>query len=292
MFGARTPRVCAFCGGRLPTSTFKNESHALPAGLGNRDLLSFEECDQCNTAYSIAENELVRMLEPQRMLSRGRRRRGESAPKMRGSDGDSYVTWDPETGRMRIFVSGDKSASFQVNEEKKTATLSVIRPAYNPLQALRSLLRSAWMICGTEFRQRHPELLEMVRNGVPLPSQYGEFSIGGEQARVGRMRVYEKQTAIPGADVVLQFSYGNTTLVFEVPSPGGGYPPSLLPPIDVLGDEQLERSGQLRRITVDEPQSADVFSASFTFERRVEGEVATDDPPSRSEGREAIEPIS
>jgi hypothetical protein len=47
--------VCTFCGGAFPTVTFRNDSHAFPAALGNRDLLSNEECDGCNALYASSD---------------------------------------------------------------------------------------------------------------------------------------------------------------------------------------------------------------------------------------------
>lgn len=42
-------RLCRFCGRQKPDVTFKKVAHAVPEFLGNRDILSMNECDACNT---------------------------------------------------------------------------------------------------------------------------------------------------------------------------------------------------------------------------------------------------
>jgi len=46
--GQRTPRKCRFCGRDETMATFRSDAHIIPAAFGNRSLLSYEECDDCN----------------------------------------------------------------------------------------------------------------------------------------------------------------------------------------------------------------------------------------------------
>lgn len=43
-----TDRCCRFCGRGRPEVTFKSIAHAVPEFLGNRDIISLNECDECN----------------------------------------------------------------------------------------------------------------------------------------------------------------------------------------------------------------------------------------------------
>ncbi|WP_017732243.1 HNH endonuclease [Nafulsella turpanensis] len=48
----RTKRRCRFCNNSRSNTTFENKAHAIPEGLGNKKLILFEECDDCNKEFS------------------------------------------------------------------------------------------------------------------------------------------------------------------------------------------------------------------------------------------------
>ena len=45
-------RLCRFCGNGEPEVTFKNKVHAVSEFLGNRSIISKNECDNCNTYFA------------------------------------------------------------------------------------------------------------------------------------------------------------------------------------------------------------------------------------------------
>jgi hypothetical protein len=47
----RTKRRCRFCNHSHPKTTFVNKAHAIPEALGNKKLILFEECDNCNKEF-------------------------------------------------------------------------------------------------------------------------------------------------------------------------------------------------------------------------------------------------
>ena len=58
------------------TARFKNVSHAIPEALGNKRVISLEECDDCNSSYSAYEGELAKMLTVERVFAAARGKRG------------------------------------------------------------------------------------------------------------------------------------------------------------------------------------------------------------------------
>lgn len=54
----RKERTCRFCGLSYPDTTFKNKAHLIPFSLGNKRLLSYVECDECNSLFSKFENDI------------------------------------------------------------------------------------------------------------------------------------------------------------------------------------------------------------------------------------------
>jgi HNH endonuclease len=53
--GTKLPRVCRFCKRTNAEVTFKKYAHVLSQFLGNRNLLSYFECDECNELFGIYE---------------------------------------------------------------------------------------------------------------------------------------------------------------------------------------------------------------------------------------------
>lgn len=48
----KSKRVCRFCGKKGEEVTFNNKAHAISEALGNKTLLLFDECDNCNEKFS------------------------------------------------------------------------------------------------------------------------------------------------------------------------------------------------------------------------------------------------
>jgi HNH endonuclease len=50
----KSKRVCRFCGRKQPDVTFKNVAHAISESLGNKKIILYEECDECNARFGYA----------------------------------------------------------------------------------------------------------------------------------------------------------------------------------------------------------------------------------------------
>ncbi len=48
----KSQRVCRFCGKSIPEVSFKQKAHAISESLGNKGLICYEECDECNKRFS------------------------------------------------------------------------------------------------------------------------------------------------------------------------------------------------------------------------------------------------
>lgn len=62
-------RICKYCKRKMPDVTFKEKAHAIPEGLGNKVIISTEECDECNHRFSeTIENDIIKFLQIFRVL--------------------------------------------------------------------------------------------------------------------------------------------------------------------------------------------------------------------------------
>ena len=59
----KSKRVCRFCGKSIPEVSFQHKSHAISESLGNKGLVCYEECDDCNSRFNnTIEQDLINML--------------------------------------------------------------------------------------------------------------------------------------------------------------------------------------------------------------------------------------
>ena len=78
-------RFCRFCGKRRGEVPFKQTAHAVPVFLGNKSIISYNECDNCNRFISQQyEDHLAKYLRPALALSRVSGRNG--VPTYKNSD--------------------------------------------------------------------------------------------------------------------------------------------------------------------------------------------------------------
>lgn len=268
--GSRQKRICAFCGRGSPAVTLKKDSHAVPAGLGNRHIFSLEECDECNDTE--AENELLKMVEPQRVFSRIRKRQG--LPKLRMVGSESFIEGVADQNAITVSIkAGEANPSVSLRHTgPNSIEITHYRPPYRPISAIRSVLRSAWMVLPPEKRARHPAVLATARGeGLALPLEFFSFFLPGGTVPFVALRVYEKRTgSLPGADLIVSLMLSNTTLVWCSPR-GGKHEPSLLPPIVTLSPQFAPPTGTAFRCSADDTVRAENAKLSIHFDSKHDG---------------------
>lgn len=62
-------RVCRFCRQQEPAVTFRMDAHLMPDFMGNRNLLSYFECDSCNYLFAKYEDSFANYLGLSRTFS-------------------------------------------------------------------------------------------------------------------------------------------------------------------------------------------------------------------------------
>lgn len=63
----RNKRVCRFCGRSMPETTYVSDSHTISEALGNKNFITNDECDQCNSRFGQGdgiENDMLNMHAP------------------------------------------------------------------------------------------------------------------------------------------------------------------------------------------------------------------------------------
>jgi hypothetical protein len=140
-------RVCRFCGRGKPDVTFKSDAHAVPEFLGNKTLLSMNECDACNNLFAGQyETDLASWFGPLRTISQ---MRGKGIPtyKDREQDGDVRIEMGDDGLKISIV---DKDVEAALSKDGpfvlKLPAPTPTKP-YVPINAAKALIKVACSLC-------------------------------------------------------------------------------------------------------------------------------------------------
>jgi Protein of unknown function (DUF2934)/HNH endonuclease len=137
----REPRTCRYCGKGRPDVTFGQVAHAIPEFLGNRSVLSWDECDACNQFFSeTAEDNLAKLTLPNRNLLSISGKRG--VPSYKSPDQTVRSDFDAPSQSFSIF-DGGPSRTFVHDEERGEVRTALECQPYVPLAALRCFSKMA-----------------------------------------------------------------------------------------------------------------------------------------------------
>ena len=134
-------RKCRFCGKSKPEVSFRKTAHAIPECLGNKSLISLNECDICNEFFANEyENHLAKWFGPMRSLCQMQGKKG--TPKYKSKD---FAAEKGNKG-MELFINSDSSIVNNI-KEVGSGTFKIPVPMktdpYIPIKALKALIKSA-----------------------------------------------------------------------------------------------------------------------------------------------------
>lgn len=81
----KSKRVCRYCNERSPKVSFKKMAHSISEALGNKKIITNDECDICNENFGKGiENDLILFLTPYRIFFKVKGKKG--VPKFKGKN--------------------------------------------------------------------------------------------------------------------------------------------------------------------------------------------------------------
>lgn len=91
-------RRCRFCGGVMPSVSFAKDAHTISEGLGNKSIITNDECDKCNENLGREiEQDLMTYLSPMRTFMSVRGKNGLAKIK-----DDSFALYEDSPGQIHI----------------------------------------------------------------------------------------------------------------------------------------------------------------------------------------------
>ncbi len=139
-------RCCRFCGRGISEAKFRNTAHAVPAFLGNRSLLSMNECDACNEQLGHDfEDHLAKWFGPLRAISQIRGKNGIPTYKTDGI----RIGMQPQGPHILLKKNDGGLKQLLSNGGPVDVTLPVETPteAHVPLRAAMALVKIACSVC-------------------------------------------------------------------------------------------------------------------------------------------------
>lgn len=214
-------RVCRFCGESKPANSFGN-AHAIPESLGNKTLLTPDECEDCNLSFGEdIETEFGKWSKIDRTFFRIRGKK--RVPILAGGrlEDPWRVEYNDSTG-FHIKQTED-GPGIDIDEEKKQLRLEFKPDMYRPVAVLKAFVKIGLSLMPVEELSNFSEALAWLRERDHTKSLVKKFPVI-ETFQLGPMQnhpiILLRKTAVmdvPYAFLVL--TYGNKMFQVYLPSP-------------------------------------------------------------------------
>jgi len=192
---------CWFCGEEDPTA-FKRIAHVVPHALGNKHLVTREECDPCNIDYFAKEidDSFLKALQPYRLLHAARGKSGRITLCKSGKSESRVRLAVPENRLVELNDTEDDPMIEVLNFGSGEIIVQLEVPAHDPIAVPKALARMGMLVC----RELRGAEYDWLRRWV-----LGRRADGGEVSLLP-VHHFRAHTTLATPNLVLQ--------VMEVPS--------------------------------------------------------------------------
>jgi hypothetical protein len=130
---------CRFCDRSEPAVSFRKTAHAIPELIGNKRIISNNECDTCNEKFSkILEDHLGKYLGLWRTMMQIKSKNGVVSYK--APDGISRIDLRDHGIEIKSF---EENPIVITNDEEKTVTIQGFRQPYIPIAVFKCFVKIA-----------------------------------------------------------------------------------------------------------------------------------------------------
>lgn len=264
--GLKSPKVCRFCDRPEAETTFREEAHVIPTAFGNRSLLSYEECDQCNQRGSQLEDDLAKFLSLPRAISRlpGRK----TTPKIRHPNEKAFVKGNRETNKVHVYQPTDDEGIRVSDNGKGTLRLTIDTPKHRPINVARALGRMLLFVIDTG-EPGFEQVRSWVRGEVdwfPIPL----VTLSIPSAGFSRVQLtVQRYTRSPDRNILcVRFLYSWFIVSMPVPMDKWSLPNDLqlVPPPPYT--EAVVRNTSLQWVTNNDAESSASAEVEITYAER------------------------
>lgn len=135
--GNKDNRICRYCGKQAPDVSFRKIAHAIPEFIGNKRIISYDECDVCNEKFSrIVEDHFSKYLGAQRTVAQVKGKKG--VPSYKSKKKKSRI--DMEENGISI-KSYEDDLLCEIDEENNQLKILVNQQPYIPAAVFKCLVK-------------------------------------------------------------------------------------------------------------------------------------------------------
>ncbi|WP_055437700.1 HNH endonuclease [Lacinutrix algicola] len=157
--GNKEDKKCRFCKKTEPEVLFNKIAHAIPEFVNNHNLLSYYECDSCNSKFArTIETHMGDYMNPNHTMSQVRGKKG--VPSVRKGGEKSRI--DLKKDGLKIQAHDGEREIFDFDEVNKTITLKTIRATYIPIAIYKCLTKMALTIIDESELENFRNTLEWI----------------------------------------------------------------------------------------------------------------------------------
>ncbi|WP_454045022.1 HNH endonuclease [Chryseobacterium sp. Marseille-Q8038] len=171
--GNNENKKCRFCKKSEPDVNFNNIAHAIPEFVNNHRLISYYECDSCNSKFArTLETHMGDYMNVYHTLSQVRGKKG--VPSYR-KGGEKSAIKRTSNGLQIDHHEGERE-NFILDEVNKTVTIKAIRATYIPIAIYKCLTKMALTIMDETELENFENTLKWINEEEHSKS---EFKING-----------------------------------------------------------------------------------------------------------------
>lgn len=157
--GDKDSKKCRFCKKNYPEVKFKSIAHAIPEFVNNHNLISYYECDSCNSKFArTLETHMGDYMNAFHTLSQVKGKKGVPAYRKGGEKSRIGLK---EEGLSVESHDGEREI-FELDEINKTITFKTIRATYIPIAIYKCLTKMALTIMEEEELIHFTDTMEWI----------------------------------------------------------------------------------------------------------------------------------
>lgn len=219
---------CRYCLRTRPATKFSNSSHLIPEFLGNRHLLAFDECDNCNQSFSEnLEGDLDRLTRPIRAflgIKKKRKKGGRRSPKFE-SKGKATQLWRMTDPHRYVILDRADARIIERDEENKRYTFRLPAEPFSWIEVYRALAKIGFGILPPEELPRYDHVRQwIIQKKARVEGLTGVFAMGKiaatfREAMHPAVRLWHlKRSGMPCPRFVVELVLPHLAFVFPMPA--------------------------------------------------------------------------
>lgn len=149
-------RKCRFCNKNSKQTPFKKIAHIIPQMLGNRQLISYSECDSCNEKMGVYENHLANFIGVSRAINKTKNKKGK-IPSIDSPDRKTTVRPQKFESYKAIKAGSGHLDSGAITWDPKNKQFSFqqTKHPYRPIFVYCSLLKMALHLLPSDIMPKY-----------------------------------------------------------------------------------------------------------------------------------------